>query len=281
MQGQENVRGGPGWATCPQEEMILGILEMSGTPQKPKMGNCYIRTSRDVGKTCQKLAENENIPFSHSCPLGPSRVLLMTKGGYGRHGLEVCKVRKMPRDDQLEQHFLGRESILGVLEMPGDPLEPLNQIEFRCGLDIKSSKFPGKTKYYIDFYLRIDHQRFDLIWCLRGNMFGISVMIYMPSVCKTTAPVPDSRRKNSLRCCDKLCSTSVLLREQSFKDVILNLLDLTWLCFNLQEGKPFSAVCAQLLAIPCIGLKRKLYRYCFVKKLKYQISHSVVGLFCF
>ena len=162
MQGQENVRGGPGWATCPQEEMILGILEMSGTPQKPKMGNCYIRTSRDVGKTCQKLAENENIPFSHSCPLGPSRVLLMTKGGYGRHGLEVCKVRKMPRDDQLEQHFLGRESILGVLEMPGDPLEPLNQIKFRCGLDIKSSKFPGKTKYYIDFIFELITN--DLIW---------------------------------------------------------------------------------------------------------------------
>ena len=145
MQGQENVAGGPGWATCPQEEMILlGVLEMSGTPQKPKMGNCYIQTSRDVGKTCQKPAENQNIYFSHSCPPGPSRVLLMTKGGYGRHGLEVCKVRQMPRDDQVERHFPRRENILGVLEMPSTPLETFNQIQFRCGPDIKSSKLLGK-----------------------------------------------------------------------------------------------------------------------------------------
>ena len=73
MQGQENVAGGPGWATCPQEEMILlGVLEMSGTPQKPKMGNCYIQTSRDVGKTCQKPAENQNIYFF---PLMPTRAI--------------------------------------------------------------------------------------------------------------------------------------------------------------------------------------------------------------
>ena len=140
----------------PQEEMILGILEMSGTPQKPKMGNCYIRTSRDVGKTCQKLAENENIPFSHSCPLGPSRVLLMTKGGYGRHGLEVCKVRKMPRDDQLEQHFLGRESILGVLEMPGTPLEPLNQIKFPM--------WPGHQIFKIPWQNKILHRFLSSNW---------------------------------------------------------------------------------------------------------------------
>ena len=63
--------------------------------------------------------------------------------------------------------------------------------------------------------------------------------MYMPSVCKTIAPVPGSRRKNNLRCCDKLCSTSGLLRWQSFKDIIRTLLDPTlpdYVSFNLCTG---------------------------------------------
>ena len=109
MQGQENVIGGPGWATCPQEKMILGVLEMSGTLQKPKMGNCYIQTSRDVGKTCQKPAENQNIPFSTHAHQGHRELFWWQRGEMEDTDWKYARSGKCPEMTKLSDISSGEK----------------------------------------------------------------------------------------------------------------------------------------------------------------------------
>ena len=52
-------------------EIILGVLEMPGTPQKPKWAAATITklvTSPEIGK---KNSENQTFSLSRSFPLGP------------------------------------------------------------------------------------------------------------------------------------------------------------------------------------------------------------------
>ena len=68
----------------PTEEIIPGVLEMSGTLKTSKVGSCWYATSTELAQKLATIVEsqrNPNISFAHSFPPGPSRVLWMTVKG--------------------------------------------------------------------------------------------------------------------------------------------------------------------------------------------------------
>jgi len=56
------------WA-FPRGEIILGVLEMPGTPQKPKWAAATI--AKQIQKLAKKTSDKQIFSFSHSFPLRP------------------------------------------------------------------------------------------------------------------------------------------------------------------------------------------------------------------
>ena len=87
----------PGWVTfcwLPPGEIILGVLEMPGTPQKPKWAANH-QISPETGKNCQKNKWNSNI--SHSFPLWPTGAFWNEMNGIWKKWGGVRKVGKTSR----------------------------------------------------------------------------------------------------------------------------------------------------------------------------------------
>ena len=87
----------------PRGEVILGVLEMSGAPQKQKWAANH-QTSPDTGKNCQK-------PISKHFPLIPTMAndsfLEGNEGNMEEIGGTYTRLRKSQGESQVERYFAG------------------------------------------------------------------------------------------------------------------------------------------------------------------------------
>ena len=181
--------------------------------------------------------------------------------------------------------------------MPGTPLRPWNRINYvLIGSDVaprwelQKSLAENNASYYIDVCVRIEHQRFDLIFipprtCFHSVIDAVRA-IWMQDICIGSRLTPGEK---NLRCCGKPCSASGLLRRHFFRIIILILINPTWLCLNfcpcharretfLHLFRPFADSCFQCLAL---GWK-KPYRYHYVEIIpKIPKNSRVVGIIFF
>ena len=90
--------------------------------------------------------------------------------------------------------------------MPGTLLRPWNRINYvLIGSDVaprwelQKSLAENNALYYIDVCVRIEHQRFDLIFIPPSErVFILLLMMYVPSGCRTSASVPGSRQERRI-----------------------------------------------------------------------------------
>ena len=102
------------WA-FPRGEIILGVLEMPGTPQKRKWTANH-QISLEISKNCQKTN-----PTAH---YGQREFFGRKWREYGRNRGADAKLGKLLGESQVECHFAGfpqGRNYSRVLEMPGTP----------------------------------------------------------------------------------------------------------------------------------------------------------------
>ena len=90
------------WA--PRGEIILGVLEMPGTPQKRKWAANH-QISPEIGQNCQKTNETQTFP-THS-HYGQRDFFGRKWTEYGRNRGAYAKLGKLVGESQIECHFVG------------------------------------------------------------------------------------------------------------------------------------------------------------------------------
>ena len=139
--------------------------------------------------------------------------------------------------------------------MPGTPLRPWNRINYVLigsdvapGWELQKSLAENNASYYIDVCVRIEHQRFDLIFIPpRERVFILLLMMYVPSGCRTSASVPGSRQERRIWDAAVNHAQPVGCWEGTFLELsfwfLLILPDYVWISAPaMQEGKPFYIV---------------------------------------
>ena len=146
----------------PERESILRVLEMPGTPQKPKWAANH-QISPGTGKNCQKKMKPTHF---HSIPVWLTGCFSKEMKGIWEKFVGIRKVGKTSRSEPGWVSFCGFSwgeklfiIILGVLEVPSTPQKPKWAVNHQSNPETwKNCRKPMRKHFPLIPTMRYNHK---------------------------------------------------------------------------------------------------------------------------